>query len=299
MAVIPIGGPAGFGRFGGVASGAGMAAGGRHSVATLVVALVAAASAVACGDSSDTARFTPVRAGALTVATNLPAPGWWVGETAVTLTGGFEYAMAQEMARRLGLSDGVRVIEVPFDDLVAGRVKDYDVGLSQVTITPERAQAVDFSVPYFSSNAGILVNRGTTVADAAEARKLRWGVMEATTMQSFLIDRVRPATPPQAYPDQPQTVEALRTHRVDALLLATFSALVEMTHSGGAFEVPGQFRTGESFGVVLPKGSKNTPEVDRMVTALADDGTLARLSDEYLKPQFGVDPATVRYIEVP
>lgn len=299
MAVIPIPGPAGFARDGGVASGAGMAARGRQSVATLVVALVAAASAVACSDSSDTARFAPVRADTLTVATNLPAPGWWVGETAATLTGGFEYAMAQEMARRLGLSEGVRVIEVPFDDIVTGRVKDYDVGISQVTITAERAQAVDFSVPYFSSNAGILVNTGTTVADAAQARTLRWGVMDATTMQGFLTDRIQPAAPVQAYPDQPQTVEALRSRQVDALLLDTFSALVEVTQSGGAFEVPGQFRTGESFGVVLPKGSENKPEVDRVVTALADDGTLSRLSDEYLKPQFGADPVTIRYLEVP
>jgi polar amino acid transport system substrate-binding protein len=264
-----------------------------------VVVLAFVAAATACGESSGQVRFSPVRADILTVATNLPAPGWWIGKDANSLTGGFEYSMAEERARLLGLSQGVRVLNVPFDDLVAGHVKAFDVGLSQVTITPERSRAVDFSVSYFSSNAGVLVERGTTVADVNEARRLRWGVMVATTMESFLIDRIKPAAPVQVYPDQPQTVAALRDGLVDALLFDTFTALVEATRSGGAFEVPAQFRTGESFGVILPEGSKNRPEVDRVVRDLADDGTLARLSDEFLKPQFGVDPATVRYIEVP
>ncbi|HVM13367.1 MAG TPA: ABC transporter substrate-binding protein [Egibacteraceae bacterium] len=254
---------------------------------------------VGCGDGNGQTRFTPERPGTLTVATNLPAPGWWNGESAAALTGGFEYGMASEIARRLGLTGGVLVINVPFDDLVAGHVGKYDIGLSQVTITPERAKVVDFSAPYFNSHAGVLVSKGTAVPDLSAAKRLRWGVMAATTMETFLDEQVKPDVPVRLYPDQSQTVAALRNGEVDALLLDTFSALVEATQSAGTFEVPAQFRTGESFGAVLPKGSKNRPEVDRVIKALADDGTLGRLSDQFLEPQFGTDPAGIRFIEVP
>ena len=52
-----------------------------------------------------------------------------------------------------------------FDAIVAGQIdpKSYDIILSQVTITDDRAKVVDFSEGYFKSDQGMLVNKGTTV----------------------------------------------------------------------------------------------------------------------------------------
>ena len=87
--------------------------------------------------------------------------------------------MAANIAHRLGL-DKVGVVNVAWDALVAGQTKNYDLALSQASITDERKKVVDFSVPYFSSDIGVLVKKGTAV-DAASIKDLRIGVQQATT----------------------------------------------------------------------------------------------------------------------
>ncbi len=110
--------------------------------------------------------FTPGQAGQLTVEVNLPAPGWWNGDTPDTIKDGYEYCMAANIAHRAGL-DKVKVVNVAWDALVAGQTKDFDLALSQISITDERKKVVDFSVPYFSSDIGVMVKTGTTVDSAA------------------------------------------------------------------------------------------------------------------------------------
>src|SRR5947207_7046475 len=122
----------------------------------VVVAIALVVGLVACGgddDDSSSARtttsaatakvsgFTPVTAGTLTVVTSLPGPGFWEGSDTdpTKVKSGYEYDIAQEMKSEFGLSKLV-VRNVSFDDIVAGNAKDYDMALSQISITPERAK---------------------------------------------------------------------------------------------------------------------------------------------------------------
>ena len=148
----------------------------------LVSAFAIATALAACGssnssgtatDASGTAKIgnctltskansisiTPVKSGTLTVETTLPAQGWWNGTTPDTIKDGYEYCMAAELANMAGLSS-VTVKNVSFDQLVAGHTNDFDLALAEISITPERAQVVDFSKPYFDSNIGVLTKKG-------------------------------------------------------------------------------------------------------------------------------------------
>ena len=44
-----------------------------------------------------------------------------------------------------------------------------------------RAKVVEFTMPYFQSNQGILMKAGKTVTTLAQAKALNWGVQSATT----------------------------------------------------------------------------------------------------------------------
>ena len=147
--------------------------------------------------------------GELTVATNLPAPGFWNGDDPDSINGGFEYCMAADIATSLGL-DKVKVVNVSFDALVAGQTAGFDLALSQVTITDERAKVVDFSTPYFSSDQGVLVNKGTTISNIDEAKKAKWGVQASTTGQSYLADVIKPTSEPAVFQDTPSMFTALQ-----------------------------------------------------------------------------------------
>jgi len=60
-------------------------------------------------------------------------------------------------------------------------------------------------------------------------------------------------------------------------------------------EVVGQYATGETYGALYPKGSKNAGTIDKIIQVLIDDGTLKMLSAKYLTPAWGADPLTVIY----
>src|SRR5437868_15336540 len=97
----------------------------------------------------------PAIAGQLTVQVSLPAPVWWNGDTPLSIKDGMEYCMAAEIAWRAGY-DKLKVVAVDWIPLVSGETKDYDLALSEVSITDARKKVVDFSLPYFSSDIGVL-----------------------------------------------------------------------------------------------------------------------------------------------
>jgi polar amino acid transport system substrate-binding protein len=238
--------------------------------------------------------FHPAHSGTLTVATNLPGPGFWDGDGPDTMAGGYEFGMAKYMAAGLGLK--LKIINVSFDALVAGEVKGDDLALSTINITPQRAQVGLFSIPYLSSDQGILVRSGTTVT-AGNAAGLHWGVMQASTSLDFLNSTLKPTHSPAVYQDQPSMFAALAAHQVDAVLLDTVAVLAEAKQSNGGLDVVGQYRTGGVYGALLPKTSQNLNVVNRLIQQMQSNGTLDKLSTRYLVPEFGQNPTSVPYLE--
>ncbi|HSB87176.1 MAG TPA: transporter substrate-binding domain-containing protein, partial [Ilumatobacteraceae bacterium] len=152
----------------------------------LIVGLVAAGLLVAaCGSDGDSSGDTspaatnapgatsapgggtvdckPVKAGVLSVVTSLPGPNFWgttnAEEDPDKINSGIEYDLANDIAAKCGLKMEFR--NEGFDAIVAGQIdpNSYDIILSQVTITEDRAKVVDFSVGYFKSDQGLLVNK--------------------------------------------------------------------------------------------------------------------------------------------
>jgi polar amino acid transport system substrate-binding protein len=192
----------------------------------LAVALVAAGCGGGDDDKSSGAQsggtkleglITP---GTLTVATELPAPPFWIGDDYDHITGGFEVDFAKELAKRVGLAN-VKFVEMPFSGLVAGQQCPCDINFSQVTITPDRDKVVDFTEPYFDANQGVLAKKGITVANLDDAKKVRWGVQLNTTANSYLADKIKPATEPRVFDRTTDAFAALNAGQIDAVMLDT------------------------------------------------------------------------------
>jgi len=267
------------------------------------VVLLAGALAVgfaACGDDGEEtgstttapatgeAGFTPVTADTLTVVTSLPAPGFWNGDDPAAITGGYEYEIALALQDRLGLAN-MKVLNVSFDQLVAGQVGDFDVALSQVTITDERKQVVDFTVPYFESDQGVLVKAGTKVATVDDAKALQWGVQSGTTGADYVADVLKPDHEAQVFQDLSAGFAALEAGQLDAFMMDTAIVLAQARESNGAQEVVAQFKTGEQYGGILPKGSTNADAINAILDELKSDGSLSAFAEKWL----GGDPSAV------
>jgi polar amino acid transport system substrate-binding protein len=275
-----------------------------RKLGAVLLAGALAAGLVACGDDDDDAAtegtdettapatgdadFTPVTEDTLTVVTSLPAPGFWNGDDPAAITGGYEYDIALALQEGLGMAD-LEVVNVSFDQLVAAQVGDFDVALSQVTITDERREVVDFTEPYFASDQGVLVAAGTEVATVEDAKALQWGVQSGTTGLDYVTDVLQPEQEAQVFQELPAGFAALEAGQVDAFMMDTAIVLAQASESGGAQEVAAQFKTGEEYGGILPKGSPNADAINAILDDLEADGSLSEFAEEWL----GGDPSAV------
>jgi polar amino acid transport system substrate-binding protein len=236
----------------------------------------------------------PAKAGQFTVVVSLPAPIWWNGDTPESIKDGMEYCLAAEIAWRAGY-DKFDLVNVGWDPLVTGQVADFDLAISEISITDERKKVVDFSVPYFSSDIGVLV-RADAPVDEKSIKQKTVGVQQATTGAAFVADVLKvPAAQVQVYPDQGDMFTALAAGQIDAAVTDTSIVLAEEVKTKGQHVVAGQYKTGESYGAIYPKGSANEAALDKIIQSIIDDGTLSKLAENYLAAVWGKDPAKVPY----
>ena len=247
------------------------------------------------GSPSD---FTPVTPDTLTVVTSLPGPGFFEGSDTdpTQITSGYEYDIAKAMQQAFGLSKLV-IRNENFDSIAAGAVTNFDIAFSQISITCERAQKVKFSLPYFQSNQGILVNKGDNIATIDDVKKAQWGVQTGTTAND-LLTKIKPDKDPKVFQSLADAYAALQAKQIDAVLIDTAINLGEAARSNGKFEVVGQFeQTGgpDQYGALIPKDSTNAPAFNAVLKNLMDSGQLAQLA----KTDLTADPGTIPVITVP
>ena len=109
----------------------------RRWSTTAAVVTIAASLAISCGGDQDAGgSFEPATPGTLTVATSLPALGFWDGDDVDDLTGGFEWGIAEALGERFDVE--VTYLDVPFEQLAAGDLGEADLALAQISITDGR-----------------------------------------------------------------------------------------------------------------------------------------------------------------
>jgi ABC-type amino acid transport substrate-binding protein len=260
-----------------------LATGLRKPIALAAVVAAAALGVLGCANAEQGAAgsFTPGTPGTLTVATaQVPDPGFWTGSFSRP-TGGFEYGLAKALAARFGLAK-VKVIDVPFAQLVSGHLGGADLALSDITITGEREEHLDFSTAYLKAPPSILVRPGTQVPDVKTARSLRWTVQRHTTLKAALEASIEPTTSIDVVEHQREALLALRVGRANAVMLDLPVALAYARESPGSYAVAAQLPSEAALGVALPQGSDNVEAVDSAIRGLSAEGTIDSLGRRWL-----------------
>jgi polar amino acid transport system substrate-binding protein len=254
--------------------------------------LAALLTAAACtGDSSAAGTFTPRQSGVLTVATaEVPSAGFWEG-TAAHPSGGFEYKLAVALGDRFGL-DRVRVVTVPFPQIVRGRLGGADLALDLITPTDQRDRVLDFSTPYIDAPPVVVTRTPIAVDDLQTARALRWVSVRGTTLADLLATQIAPDRPPLEVDTNAAAIAALDGGRADAVLLDAplgFAA----AQSDDRIHVAAKLALPEALAAALPQGSDNTEAVDSAIRALIADGTVQDLADHWLGASSAADAESV------
>ena len=229
-----------------------------------------------------------IEAGVLTLGTDKPAfPPYFVDDDPSNGQG-FESAVAYGIADRLGFTDSqVNWVVVPFNSSYAPGPKRFDFDINQISITPQRAQQVDFSEPYYTTPQAVLVPAGSPFANAtsvADLKEAQFGVQVGTTSLDAVESVIDPSQQPQVFNDSNDTVRALKSKQVEAIVVDLPTAIylrdveVEGSKVVGQFPAPG----GDDWGVVLAKGSRLTPCVNEALGAMRASGELDQITEQWI-----------------
>lgn len=225
--------------------------------------------------------------GVLTVATDNPVYTPWFVDNTPTNGKGYESAVAYDVASLLGFPRSkVRWVTESFDASYAPGPKAFDFDINEVSVTPERAKAVTFSISYYDTTQSIVSLRSDAIVHKhtpAELRSYLYGDQIGTTGLAYINDHIHPTRAARVYNTLPEAVQALQTHQVDAVVVDTPDGqYMASSEVKGGVQV-GQFpSTGEHYGLLFAKGDPLVSCVDSALEAMTRGGTLASLSKRYL-----------------
>jgi polar amino acid transport system substrate-binding protein len=237
--------------------------------------------------SCERADLQTVAEGKLTIATGEPAYYPWVIDDKPESGEGFEGAVAYAVAKQLGFDAAdVTWVRTTFDSAVTPGEKNFDFNLQQFSITEERKAAVDFSSAYYTAPQAIVSFKGSkiegaTTIEALKAAKL--GAAVGTTSLDAIETQI--GSTPQVFNDNAAAVSALKNKQIDGLVVdlptAFYLSGVEVPNGLIVGQLPST-GDGDSFGLLLSKGSPITGCVSAAVDAITADGTLAAIEDQWL-----------------
>jgi polar amino acid transport system substrate-binding protein len=270
----------------------------------LVLAL--AALVAGCGDDDDSSseegateesvslddctpdQLETLTSGTLTVATDSPAFPPYFEDDDPTNGRGFESAVAYAIADTLGYAESdVEWVVEPFNSSYAPGPKDFDFDVNQISITAKRAEAVDFSTPYYTAKQAVVALKNSDAADAtslADLADASIGVQIGTTSLEAVEASIQPTEEPQVFDTSNDVVSALKQEQVDAVVVdvptAFFLTAVQVPEATtvGQFEAPG----GDEWGALLEKDSTLTDCVSAAITELSDSGELAEIEQKWI-----------------
>lgn len=204
---------------------------------------------------------------------------------------GFEADLARAIGQTLlGAPDRVDFVQVTDEGRIAtlqgGKA---DMVLSQLTITPDRAEQVDFSIPYWITREAILVPKGSSIKGFDDLK----GKRIAVTAGSISLRRMRASLP--ALPGATLVLTPLSSGNLEAVAKGEADAasndLINLTMMRQASDQPERYDIidigdrfdQKPFGVAVKKGRQSLVDLlNQAIKALQADGEIDKLLNKTL-----------------
>jgi len=195
-----------------------------------------------------------------------------------------------DVMRMIAILEGyeIEIQDIAFDSIIpaviAGKV---DIGASGFTITAERAQVVDFSSPYWTSDQTVLVraDSGLNIVTALmPGRKV--GAQRGTTGAFWVEDNLIAkgvAVELVLYETYPEAIMDLLAGRIDAVVQDQAPSEQAVRQYPGQLLIVGIIKTYEEFGFLVAKGDPKgiLPRIERGIQKLKETGAWDNLIAAY------------------
>ncbi|WP_127496782.1 substrate-binding periplasmic protein [Paenibacillus glycanilyticus] len=204
---------------------------------------------------------------------------------------GFDADIAKEVAKRIGVK--VEFAPQEFSGLIpslqAGKI---DAIISQVTITDERKQQIDFTQPYITNQVKIIVKENNnSITKLEDFKGKNIGVGLGTNDESYLRNEVLPKVGSfkiKTYDDVITSLQDLNAGRIDATINNLYALKPIVDKNGFKIKAVGDAIKSDQAGIAV---RKNNPEflaaLDKALTDMKADGTYKTI----FKKWFGEEPS--------
>lgn len=266
------------------------------TVATIVGSLsfgIAATSAHAVTYTTGS-NLPTLTKGILTIGTDDPAYTPWFDNNNPADGKGFESAVAYAVAKQLGYPAAkVKWVKASFNTVIQPGKKSFDFDINEVSITPERAKAVDFSTGYYDVAQALITTTKSKIAKSksiADLANAKLGASVGSTSYATITGVIKPKAKPAVFDTNDIATQALINGQIDGLVLDLPTAFYVAAASLKNGLIVGQFAPkagSDQFGLVLTKGSTLTKSISAAVDALRANGTLKALAAKWLSNTAG------------
>jgi polar amino acid transport system substrate-binding protein len=269
----------------------------------LLLATGAAALAVACGGGAEPPASTPdaspvatidvsavpeLQDGTLTVGSDMSYAPMEFLEEGTANPAGVDIDLARAIGRQFGVE--VQLVNTGYEGLIAfPDSTEFDIVMSAITITPERAERLDF-VPYLDVGTGIVVPAGNPngITGLGDLCGLRVAVQLGTIQHNLVQDLSGECADPidiAIFETNPLAVQDLRTGGSDANLSDYPVAQLDVERAEGDLEVVRAEVDPAPYGIVVRQGS---PQL-KAALAQALDALIASGEYEAILAGWGVE----------
>ena len=191
---------------------------------------------------------------------------------------GFDADLAKALAKYILGKPSVKIVPPATETrealLANGTV---DVVFNTYTITPQRAEQVDFAGPYFSSGLAIAVKTGTKGINSISDLAGKTVIVGANTPAVTAVPEKASGAKVVSFATDPEAVQALTQGRGDAYV-QDITLLASDAQSNKAMTVVGNPFTSEPYGIGLAHGDDQMKKfVNDWLKQIESDGTWAKI----------------------
>lgn len=190
---------------------------------------------------------------------------------------GFDAEIIKEAAKRMGIE--YKWLNTNFDGLIpALQTKKVDIVIAGMSVTPEREKAVNFSVPYLTSNVAIVTNSKNPIKDMNDLSGKSYGVELGTTKEAS----ARKIDGAEVVPFSSTTgaLVALKSGKIDGMVLDE-SVSSKYIEKNPELVLVGVME-GEPKAAAFNKDDKELMEnFSKVLEEMITDGTVAELREKY------------------
>ena len=192
---------------------------------------------------------------------------------------GVDIDIIREVLRRNGME--MVVEDMKFDSIiVAIQTGKGDIAASGLTVTEDRQREVDFSVAYVQAKQVIIVREDSDIAAPQDLQGRKIGVQSGTTGDTFVTENIGN---PQRFDDASTAVAALKSGKLDAVVLDYEPARVHVARNAG-LKLLDEPLTSEEYAFAVAKGNRELLEmINKTLQEMIADGTIENIRAKYEK----------------